>query len=216
MRCRRNTLVRAPLFSLIILSARATLPPSLYLCFFISTTLPPALSICSPVSISIFLSFVFCWRCPVRVFNEMPGFEVEWWRWKDAIKNLMFRVNLCKFSSIPSSSSPHTRWREEIQSASKAKALCETVVFEIMLKHTCVLIIVCRYVQCVHYCAEVLSHPWFIYFFYYSVSKETHFLLISWSSSKVFHWTLAGFSPTFSPVFFFIELLNADLRVIKA
>lgn len=168
MRCRRNTLVRAPLFSLIILSARATLPPSLYLCFFISTTLPPsllpALSICSPVSISIFLSFVFCWRCPVRVFNEMPGFEVEWWRWKDAIKNLMFRVNLCKFSSIPSSSSPHTRWWEEIQSASKAKALCETVVFEIMLKHTCVLIIVCRYVQCEHYCAEVLSHPWFIYF----------------------------------------------------
>lgn len=145
----------------------------------------------------------------------MPGFEVEWWRWKDAIKNLMFRVNLCKFSSIPSSSSPHTRWRKEIQSASKAKALCETVVFEIMLKHTCVLIIVCRYVQCEHYCAEVLSHPWFIYFFIILYPRR-HFLLISWSSSKVFHWTLAGFSPTFSPVFFFIELLNADLRVIKA
>lgn len=45
-------------------------------------------------SVCISLSFsAFCWQCSVRVFNEMPAFEVGWWRCKiDAIKKLMFKA----------------------------------------------------------------------------------------------------------------------------
>lgn len=65
---------------------------SVYLCFFISPLPSLPLTLCSSVSISLYLPLFlsFCWRCPVRDFNEMPVFEVEWWRWRDAIKNLIF------------------------------------------------------------------------------------------------------------------------------
>lgn len=177
MRCRRNTLVRAPLFSLIILSARATLPPSLYLCFFISTTLPPSflhfLSVAQSLYPSSSLLFFadaalsgFLMRCQVLRWNGGGGkMPLKTWcsEWTCASFPL-FRLRAAQKA--------HTRWRKEIQSASKAKALCETVVFEIMLKHTCVLIIVFRYVQCEHYCAEVLSHPWF-FFLLFCIQGDT-------------------------------------------
>lgn len=59
-----QTLFGAPLPNLVIFSARAALPPSFYLCFFISpppslTLLLPSLCVCSPITISLNLPLFF-------------------------------------------------------------------------------------------------------------------------------------------------------------
>lgn len=93
---------------------------SVYLCFFISPLPSLPLTLCSSVSISLYLPLFlsFCWHCPVRDFNEMPVFEVEWWRWGDAIKNLIFTaertcVSVCFPQHLWSDPTPHTCWHQE-------------------------------------------------------------------------------------------------------
>lgn len=120
LHCWRNTLVGALLFILVILCAKASLP-----CLFISASLslhyPPSHPLSSSVSISLYLPLFlsFCWRCPVRDFNEMPAFEVEWWRWRDAIKNLIFRAErTCASVCFPplhlrAAPKTHTCWHQE-------------------------------------------------------------------------------------------------------
>lgn len=101
LRCWRNPLVGAPLFTVVLLSAKEFYPVS---SFYLSTSLP----VVQPLYLSISLSL--CWRCSVRVFNEMAAFEVHWWRCeRGAIKKLVFKAegssaSVCLWRAAPKAS----------------------------------------------------------------------------------------------------------------
>lgn len=110
------------------------MPNDSTLSFLLCLHLPPSLwfSVCISLSRS-----AFCWQCSVRVFNEMPPFEVGWWRCEiDAIKKLMFKAqkNLCMWVQPK----PRSCWHQQPEGGAERERVSWTLQLRFEANILCV------------------------------------------------------------------------------